>query len=183
MTNIILKCFKNNGDETILEDCDYFQLKLLGDHAITKDAIVLVSKKCLPHILIYKWYLDKNGYAISYGKTRIKMHRLIYTNYKGLIQDKYVIDHINRDRLDNRLENLRQCSQKENSYNTSKHMKYKGVNKTKTGWNARITKDGKVHMINNIKSEKDAALIYDMMAEELFGEYAGKNYTDDLSFK
>jgi hypothetical protein len=32
------------------------------------------------------------------------------------------------------------------------------------------------HEIKNIKSEKEAAKIYDMMAENLFGNFAGKNF-------
>jgi len=95
----------------------------------------------------------------------------------GDIPKGNVVDHINRNKLDNRLENLRICSQKQNSYNTSKrNNKFKGVSKMKNGWCAKITKDGQTHIIKNIPSEHEAAKIYDMMAEELFGQYAGKNF-------
>lgn len=190
--NKILKCFKNDGTETVLDQCDYFQLELIGNHAKAVNAIILISKKCVDLVLMYKWYLAKNGYPFTHdniselklGKRRgagLKIHRILYAKYIGEIPSKYVVDHINRDRLDNRLENLRVCSQRENSYNTSKrNNKYKGVKEMKNSWSASITKDGQRHTIKDIPSEKEAARIYDLMAEELFGEYAGKNYNYDL---
>lgn len=138
-TNTISKYLK--GDQIVysLEECDSIELELLGAHADDKEAYAIVSKQSLPIIYDYCWYLGKNGYPIGYpsGLTNkkekenlavgIKMHRLIvpYVN-KG-----YVVDHINRNKRDNRLENLRVCTQKENSYNTTKPKnsknKYKGV--------------------------------------------------------
>ena len=182
MNNLILKCFKNEGSECDLEKCDYFQLQLLGDHSKTNNEhmCTLVSKESLDQILAFKWYLGKGGYPVAYGSDNdagvnmgrgVKMHQLL-KNVEG-----QVIDHINRNKLDNRLDNLRICSQRENSYNTSRRdNKYKGVTKLKNTWVASITKDGHKYIIRDIASEQEAAKIYDMMAEDLFGEYAGKNY-------
>lgn len=192
MNNIIKKCYKNNGDESTLDSCDYLQLQLLGSHAESNDAVVLISKKCLNLVLSFKWYLGKGGYPIAYGSNNdmkinvgkgIKLHQLLYNRFSetrplGTIVGGYVIDHINRNKLDNRLENLRMCSQKQNSYNTSRRRKdkFKGVSKNKNSWCSRITKDGQTYVIKNIASEEEAAKIYDLMAEDLFGQYAGKNY-------
>jgi hypothetical protein len=94
-----------------------------------------------------------------------------------------VIDHINRDRLDNRRENLRICTPLQNSYNRSKPKNsgktFKGV--TKVGkknptYTASITKDGVKHDMKGIPTERQAAEMYDLMAEQLFGEYAAKNF-------
>lgn len=52
----------------------------------------------------------------------IKQHRLVFFARNNFIPDKYlVIDHINRNRSDNRYENLRLVSAKENSANVNKH--------------------------------------------------------------
>ena len=97
----------------------------------------------------------------------------------GYQKEGYVVDHINHDRLDNRRPNLRICTQKENSYNRSRiDGKLKGVRKLKTSYSATISKDGMTHTIGGFKTEQDAAKMYDQMAEELFGEFAGKNYKD-----
>lgn len=184
--NKILKSFKQDGTECNLIECDYIQLELLGDHAINNDAKTLVNQKCLPFVLSFKWYLGKDGYPISFGSNDdtqinlgrgVKLHQLLCSQYIGAIPKGCVVDHINRNKLDNRLENLRICSQRENSYNTSRrNNKFKGIKKMKDGWCAKITKDGNTHIIKNIQSEIEAAKIYDMMAEELFGQFAGKNY-------
>ncbi|AYV81985.1 MAG: HNH endonuclease [Homavirus sp.] len=196
-TNTISKYLK--GDQIVysLEECDSIELELLGSHADDKEAYAIISKQSLPIICDYSWYLSKGGYPIGYPSpltktitnkeekenlaVGIKMHRLIVPHVKK----GYVVDHINRNKRDNRLENLRVCTQKENSYNTTRSTNsknnYKGVRIAKKKknddrlWTAYITKDGKKYEITNIQSEYEAAQIYDMMAEELFGEFAGKN--------
>lgn len=175
-----------------LDSCDYVQLKLLGNHAEEKNAIALVSKESLPIVLNFKWYLSKSNYPVSYrsingniklGRGR-HMHQIIMgTHVLNVGASKgRVVDHINRDKLDNRLGNLRICTPKENSYNTSRHNKskpgdYKGVRRgSKNTWIATLTKDGKKYEIKDIKTKKEAAQIYDAIAEEMFGKYAGKNF-------
>lgn len=164
---------------------DYFQLELLGSHAKNINATALVSKNNLQLIIQFIWYLGKDGYPITYNNDDktikfgrgLKMHKLLFPK----IQKGYVVDHINRNKLDNRFENLRICTQKENSYNSSKHsnskQNYKGIKKMKNNtWIAKIITNGNTFVIKDILNEKDAALIYDLMAEELFGIYAGKNF-------
>lgn len=58
----------------------------------------------------YTWYLNSNGYAReSHGQY---FHQLAMQPSNGC-----VVDHINRDQLDNRRCNLRICSQLDNSHN------------------------------------------------------------------
>lgn len=65
----------------------------------------------------YTWCVSKTGYAVANIKGKVtKMHRYILDERNP----KKIIDHINRNKLDNRKENLRYCTQKENSRNTSK---------------------------------------------------------------
>jgi hypothetical protein len=188
MSNQIIAIYKNNGDEVInISEGDYIQVKLFGNYANEVNAHMLISINSLD-ILKYKWYLGKHGYPITYqscDKTQqfgigIKLHQMLLGYLLHLNNsDKMVIDHINRNKLDNRIENLRICSPKQNSYNTSKRNgKYKGVKKQgKTGkWIASISKDCNKYQIKDIASEKEAAYMYDMLAESFFGEYAGKNF-------
>lgn len=173
--NQIINCYKNNGKICELINCDYLQIELLGSHGENKN--MLVSKSTYLKILDYKWYLNSNGYPATYNFGRaLSLHKFLYPNLeKGL-----VVDHINRDKLDNRLENLRIITQKENSYNRNKNSNskntYKGIKKSGNTFTATVNKDGQKYEINNIPDEKEAAKIYDAMAEELFGQYAGKNF-------
>lgn len=183
--NKIKASYKNDGTICELSECDYVQLELLGPHAQEKNAFALVSKSSLETILQFQWYLGKDNYPITHGTDDkkivfgkgLKMHKLLFPH----VPKGQIIDHINHDRLDNRLSNLRICTQKQNSYNTKKRNpdQYKGVSKQTNGlFTAKIIKDGKTYQIKDIADNKEAAKIYDMMAEELFGEYAGKNFHD-----
>jgi len=57
-------------------------------------------------------------------------------------KDDDIIDHINNDPLDNRMENLRFASRSQNAHNKTKSQgkssKYIGVSKKKNKWEARI---------------------------------------------
>jgi hypothetical protein len=90
------------------------------------------------HLLNTKWYLDKDGYAIT--REGIKMHRIIMNPPKNM-----VVDHINHDKLDNREENLRIVTRQVNARNRKK---VTGVFKRNdTGkWQAQI-----MHNYKNIR--------------------------------
>ena len=179
--NVITHFYKNDGTETDMDNCDYCRIELKGPNAKKIDAHMLISKHTIGLVSCYEWYLGKDGYPVSYRciDTKqnlghgIRIHRLLMEDPKGM-----VVDHINNNKLDNRMNNLRICTAKENSYNTKKRTNnYKGVKKiSKDSYSAIISKDGKTREIKNIPTAKQAAQIYDMMAEELFGVFAGKNY-------
>lgn len=199
MVNIVVNYFKNDG--SIIEGenngClvnkniifDYAQIMLLGKHADkTNDGnMMLITSYDLHDVIKYKWYLSKSGYPETYGTVdgKIRFGCPLYL-HKFLFPDisyGYVVDHINRNRLDNRRVNLRICTPLQNSYNRSKpknsNNKYKGVKcvgKKNPKYTASITKDGIKREIKDIPTEEQAARVYDMMAEELFGQYAAKNF-------
>ena len=59
----------------------------------------------------------------------------------------------------------------------SSSSKFKGITyiKSKKLYRARIEKNGKSHFIGDYKSEKEAALAYNDVARELFGDIAYQN--------
>lgn len=60
------------------------------------------------------------------------VHRLVLIAFNGFCQDKVECDHINRNKMDNRLNNLRWVTHSENQLNKKSYgkSKYKGVNVT-----------------------------------------------------
>lgn len=61
---------------------------------------------------------DAGGYAcVKVGRKMLKAHRVIYAIVTGQMPDGQ-IDHIDQNRMNNRIENLRDVSQSENAHNS-----------------------------------------------------------------
>jgi hypothetical protein len=104
----------------------------------------------------------------------VKLHRYITKAQKG-----EMVDHRNHDKLDNTRENLRVCTNKQNSWNQISKKKgtskYKGVTFEAGKFRAVIMKDGKKYHLGMFESDIEAAEAYNRKAIELFGEYAALN--------
>ncbi len=74
------------------------------------------------------------------------------------------IDHINRNRSDNRLTNLRECTRQENMRNVPKHKDnrsgYKGVFPNRKKWSAQICKDGRKYHLGTYSTPAEAYEAY-----------------------
>jgi len=108
----------------------------------------------------------------------ILMHRQIMQP-----DDGEVVDHISGDGLDNRRENLRICSHKENIRAQQPQRggtsKYRGVcwKSAREKWEAQIKVDGDNKYLGRYKNEEQAAKAYNKAAKKHFGEYAYLNPT------
>jgi hypothetical protein len=117
-------------------------------------------------------------YSDDYSE-KLLLHREVLRIY-----DSRCVDHINRNGLDNRRENLRTASQQQNKANSIGWRKetssqYKGVyfESSRGLWRAKIMYDGKSIHLGRYKTEIEAACAYDKKALELFGEFARLNFT------
>ena len=79
-----------------------------------------VSLEDFPLINGYTWHLNKAGYAITKVKGRhVAMHRLVI----GTKNPYVFVDHIDRDRINNTRDNLRELTPKENANNMKSNVK------------------------------------------------------------
>ena len=126
----------------------------------------------------YKFCTTVGYIAITPGSRALHLHRLIV--------DFEIVDHINRDKLDNRRANLRSATHGQNMVNTGPQKRnksgYKGVyiNKNKS-YHVHLTSNSKSVYIGTYKTAAEAALAYDEAAKKYHGEFAYLNFPDGVS--
>lgn len=120
--------------------------------------------------------IDSQGYRIIriYGKNR-KAHRLAWLYVFG--EEPETIDHIDRMRSNNAIENLRAVTFAQNSANRSASSKnrsgFTGVYWSELGrkWQASIIINGKLHYIGLFLSPQEAAAARIEYAKKVFGDF------------
>ena len=127
-----------------------------------------------------------NVYKFVYhNKKSCRAHRLIWELEVGKIPEGMVIDHIDGNGLNNKLDNLRLVTMRQNAMNRKVRSLtgYKGVwfSKNPKGkpyrvpWVVTIEKEGTKYTTRGFVTAKEAAKFYNDRAKELFGECAWLN--------
>lgn len=120
---------------------------------------------------------------IKYNGKRYAEHRLAFLFTYGVIPQ--YIDHINGDKSDNRISNLRECSKNQNGQNRPKLSNnstgYKGVyvNPKSGKYISKIRINGELKYIGTFNTPEEAAKAYDNEAIENFGEFANLNFEQE----
>ena len=174
----IIKCaeskrknFMLRGD--IINQPEGYKLVRVGNSNVAK-----VSNEDFEKVKNFIWSFS-HGYA--YNSSVGRMHRFILGVEEGVC-----VDHANMDKLDNRRQNIRACTQQQNLFNSrrkleGKSSKFKGVyySKRKEKWISDITFSGKKRRVGTFTREEEAARAYDKKAKELFGEFAYLNFPEN----
>lgn len=151
---------KKNNISVFIDDCDAHLCRAMQ---IGRDGMVYV-----------RWW--QNGKQI-----RKSLSRLIMQAPTGL-----QVDHINKNRMDNRRCNLRLATPSQNTCNRRRPQKtlsspFQGVaffnrKNLKNKWHARLKLNGKSKSIGYFKTAEQAAFARDIAAIRSHGEFANLNF-------
>lgn len=154
----------------------------------TRSMYAMVDDNDFERLNMHKWRLHPQGYACTSiwlkgtGKGTVAvMHRMVLVP-----QDGMDIDHKDQNKINNQRQNLRIVTRSQNMSNVRKikddtaHSQYKGVSRLKRfnlkkQWLAYIRLDYKTYYFGYYEDEREAAHVYNQVAEQLFGEYASLN--------
>jgi len=140
----------------------------------------LVDKDDLDVVDDWSWCLSSDGYVKrTYDKKDLYLHRAIFEKHFGTIPEDKMIDHIDRDKLNNRKSNLRLCSHAENMRNRTVHknnkLGVKGVRVNQGKYEANIRFNNKVIYLGYYESLDDAALAYNIASIILHFDFSCLN--------
>lgn len=140
---------------------------------LTGGGFAIVDEADYADLSRYKWS-NSNGYASRRARYRgsrktVLMHRVVIGAEPGT-----VVDHINRNPLDNRRANLRivSCSESNMNQRAASHrrhgIRFKGVYKNRSGstYSAKL----RGQHIGNFRTERAAAEAYNAAALAMFGD-------------
>jgi hypothetical protein len=164
---------------------------------LTRGLSTLIDETDLPFFEAFRWqvtgtltrpYASRYIYTEENGK-KIKRVRTLHRDLMGLDSGyKIVVDHINRNTLDNRRCNLRVCSQSQNNVNRGRFSArstsaYRGVfwRKDCSKWGASVKFQGVAYFAGVFESEEAAARAYDELALAKHGEFAVLNFPRSTS--
>ena len=136
----------------------------------------LISKHSW-YVTTYKHtsYAYRHVYLGSGKRRNIRLHREIM----GVLDDKFIVDHINGNGLDNRRANLRVCTKQQNNRNKSKNINSIGPKCVEflkqckhKKYRAYITIDNKRVHIGRFETAEEAQAAYNKKSLEVFGEFS-----------
>jgi len=156
---------------------------------LTRGQYALVDPEDFERLNQYKWHCTHFGYAIRAARNKsgkgsrqvaVYMHKLVCPVPEGAI-----VDHINRNPLDNRKANLRPATQKQNVWNRKFVRKggrthYNGIrwDKNREKWQVRLAINGRRESFGYYADEVEAARAYDRVIKQYRGQFAALNFPD-----
>jgi len=159
---------------------------------LTRGKFAIVGPRDYAFLMQWKWCYLKgrpggSGYAFrkdDKNKT-IRMHRVILERMG--FKDFAMVDHINRNGLDNRRCNLRSATNRQSNYNRNKRKDnasgYIGVSWYRGKWHTQIQVNRKNIYLGPYDDPKEAARVYNKAAVKYRGKFVVLNVIKNESKK
>lgn len=153
---------------------DFAELLIFDSYTGKIKATSLIDIEDVEYVKKYRWCVRSKGYV-----GRVENKKLILLHRKLLnCEDKVIVDHINKSRLDNRKSNLRMCSHQNSLFNSSiKSNNNSGV--TGVGWDAkckkwraRISINRKLASLGFFENKNDAIIARLTAEKKYYGEFS-----------
>jgi hypothetical protein len=150
-------------------------MEIIGypNYTITNDGVITSKRIRTPQI-------NKDGYhmiKLFSNENRIifSVHRLVYQHYGTDFDPTLTIDHIDGNKNNNHISNLRMATRQEQIFNTKVRknniLGVKGVQKHGNKYRATINIDGKRIRLGTFDTIEEARQAYETKAQELHGEF------------
>ena len=162
--------------------------KHMREIQLSQEQVTLVDDEDFDYLNQWSWCILADKWTLyacrrENKKTLLLMHRVLMKTPKGL-----VVDHKDHNGLNNQKDNLRNCTQSQNSCNmqSRKNFTTKGVShrRKRSGelgnFSAYITIDGRKKWLGTYKTDYEAALVYNAAAILQYGEFANLNKVDGI---
>lgn len=148
---------------------------------VNSEKFAIVDDEDYAELSKFTWFLKK-GYAsrslaLGYEAGKKKVKTLSMSRVITEAKDGEMVDHANRNPLDNRRSNLRIATPSQSASNRvhAKKNEYRGVKKEGEQWIASVCKDY-VRWREKYPTMEEAARAYDRKARELHGKFAILNF-------
>ena len=170
------KCCRDVDEESFkpIDGYDNYSISNYGNVKNSKTNRILKQRN---HPEGYKLVdLSKNGKVKTF-----RVHRLVGMAFLENVDNKPLIDHIDENKSNNNVKNLRWATQKDNSCNRGKTKNnksgFKGVSfhKPSKTYRAQIKINDKYKNLGHFKSAEEASQAYEAKAKEIHGEFFYKN--------
>lgn len=124
-------------------------------------------------------YFHTSNKKYSDKEINFKISRLVWEVFVGPIPDKYIIDHIDRNSLNDSLDNLRLATLSQNVFNSKRYSSHKNIHrgicyrKSRNKWEASLNVDKKKRYLGLFKSFEEAKKVYEENLIKYVGDFTG----------